>query len=72
MPDALETLTNEETAALLGVRPQTLLTWRCQGRGPRYLKVGRRCYYRRPDVETWLQGQLRDPAKHGAVAESRA
>ena len=34
-------LSNEATAAILHVTPETLATWRSQGRGPQYRKSGR-------------------------------
>jgi hypothetical protein len=38
-------VSNEEAAAILHVKPETLTTWRSQGRGPRYRKSGRRVEY---------------------------
>ncbi|WP_371922666.1 helix-turn-helix domain-containing protein [Simiduia sp. 21SJ11W-1] len=29
--------------------------WRCQGRGPRYVKVGRYVRYRTSDLLEWLE-----------------
>jgi predicted DNA-binding transcriptional regulator AlpA len=49
--------TTEEAAAVLGVKPTTLGAWRHQGRGPRYLKIGRSCFYRPSDLEAWLDSQ---------------
>jgi len=49
--------TQEEAAAMIGVKPTTLATWRHKGRGPRYLKVGRSCFYLPSDIETWLDAQ---------------
>lgn len=37
-PDEL--LDNEQTAALLGIKPNTLEIWRCRGRGPAFVKMG--------------------------------
>jgi transcriptional regulator with XRE-family HTH domain len=50
-------LTQERAAELIGVKPTTLSAWRHFGRGPRYLKIGRYCFYRRADIETWLDAQ---------------
>ncbi len=37
----LEDLLNEiEAAAILGMRPSTLCTWRHHGRGPAFLRIG--------------------------------
>lgn len=35
-----ELLDNEQTAALLGIKPNTLEIWRCKGRGPAFVKMG--------------------------------
>jgi predicted DNA-binding transcriptional regulator AlpA len=49
--------TQEEAAAIIGVKPTTLAMWRHKGRGPRYLKVGRSCFYRESDIESWFDAQ---------------
>lgn len=58
-----ELLDDKEVAALLKQRPQTLAGWRCDGRGPQFLKVGRRVLYRRVDVQIWLAGQIVRPGE---------
>jgi excisionase family DNA binding protein len=59
-PDEL--LTPKEAAEILGVRPQTLATWRMTGRyGLRHLKVGRLVRYRRADLEAWLENRGSQP-----------
>jgi hypothetical protein len=35
------------------IKKGTLANWRCQGRGPLYLKLGRKVLYRLSDLETW-------------------
>jgi hypothetical protein len=50
-------LSTEKAAEIIGVKPLTLSHWRYQGRGPVYLKIGRSCFYRRGDIETWLDAQ---------------
>lgn len=48
-------LTTEEAAALLGVLPETLASWRCLGRyNLPYIKVGRAVRYDRRDIDAWL------------------
>src|SRR5262245_46647772 len=49
--------TQEEAAAILGVKPTTLAMWRHKGKGPREYKIGRSCFYREIDIETWLDAQ---------------
>lgn len=58
-PDEL--LTPETVAAQFHLRPDTLTTWRTNGRGPNFVKVGRAVFYRRSDVEAWLGAQHRQP-----------
>lgn len=52
-------LTQEDAAGLLRLSPRTLERFRVEGRGPRYLKFGRRVMYRRSDLDTWAQAQVR-------------
>jgi excisionase family DNA binding protein len=48
-------LTANQAASFLGVRPQTLATWRCAKRyAIPFLKVGSMVRYRRTDLEAWL------------------
>ena len=54
-PDQL--LTQEAAAAYIGVKPPTLASWRHFGRGPSYVKVGRRAFYKVTDIERWLNEQ---------------
>jgi hypothetical protein len=46
-------------AAIYSVSPTTLRTWRCIGRGPRFLKIGRSVRYRPEDVHGWASKQAR-------------
>jgi predicted DNA-binding transcriptional regulator AlpA len=46
--------TTEEVAETLRVAPVTLKTWRAQGRGPNYIRVGRQVRYRDDDIAQWL------------------
>lgn len=51
---------DHETGVFLKVPEGTLANWRYQGRGPRFVKVGRHVRYRRTDVEAWLERNLRE------------
>jgi predicted site-specific integrase-resolvase len=55
----MKLLTNNETAELIGLRPNTLEIWRWQGKGPVYRKVGRLVRYVESDVLKWLDAQAR-------------
>jgi hypothetical protein len=51
----LPLLTEEQTAEYLGLRPETLATWRCTKRySLPYVKVGRSIRYRPVDVENFV------------------
>ncbi|MEQ1857490.1 MAG: type IV secretory system conjugative DNA transfer family protein [Longimicrobiales bacterium] len=49
----------EQAAAYLHRAPQTLAKLRCVGGGPPYYKVGRNVFYKRPDLDAWLDGRRR-------------
>jgi hypothetical protein len=48
-------------AERLGVPLKTLAVWRSQGKGPRYVRVGKHVRYDPRDVEAWIRAQTRDP-----------
>lgn len=50
-----ELWSDKQLAAYFGMSDETLRHWRYEGRGPRYLKVGKRVRYRVSDVEAWLK-----------------
>lgn len=55
----MKLLTNNETANLIGLKPNTLEIWRWQGKGPVYRKIGRLVRYVESDVLQWLDAQTR-------------
>jgi hypothetical protein len=54
-------LTNEEAAALLGIKPNTLEIWRTKGKGPEFVKLGHTksapIRYLRAKIFEWLERQ---------------
>jgi excisionase family DNA binding protein len=53
-------LTEQEAAMLLSVSHRTLQNWRVRGGGPRFVKIGGRIVrYRRGDIATWVETQVR-------------
>ena len=50
-PAALKTPT---AAAYLNIQPATLEQWRWNGKGPRYVKIGRAVRYRICDLDAFL------------------
>lgn len=50
-------ITPEELAAFLSVNIDTLKKWRCIGKGPSNVKLGRRTLYPKVDVIEWIEGR---------------
>lgn len=51
-------LITEETANMLRKTTKTLDHWALTGQGPPWARIGRRRYYRRADVEAWIDAQF--------------
>lgn len=51
-PQAL--LSDREVALLYRIPAGSLRNWRLLGRGPRFLRIGRSCRYRKADIEAFL------------------
>jgi hypothetical protein len=67
-PDEL--LPPDTVAAELHLRRETLTSWRANGRGPNFVKVGRAVFYRRADLAEWLGAQHRQPVKNRLAAST--
>lgn len=52
-------LLQNDLARRWGISPRTLERWRVTGKGPRFLKVGKRINYRLDDVESFEADRLR-------------
>lgn len=52
-------LTTTSAAEYLGMKSGTLEVWRVQGRGPRFLKLGRSVRYRAEDLDAFLNENAR-------------
>jgi hypothetical protein len=59
--DPDELVPSDEAARKIHQRPETLTAWRHERRGPAYVKIGRKVFYRRNDIAAWLGAQRRDP-----------
>jgi predicted site-specific integrase-resolvase len=59
---ALELWTQAQLAALLNVKPNTLREWRRLGKGPAYIRIQKGVFYRKADVENWLEDNKVVPA----------
>ena len=57
-------INSKEAEKLLGLKPNTLRSWRCRRIGPPYYKVGRNvmyCYY---ELLEWLKARKHTPLLH--------
>ena len=45
--------TTEGAAQYVGLSRKTMAQMRCEGRGPKYLKIGK-IFYRKADLDEWL------------------
>lgn len=48
-------LTGDQAGEYLKTNVRTLANWRGLGRGPRYIRVGGRPFYRRADLDVWIE-----------------
>lgn len=48
-------LSPADVAALYGIPPATLATWRCRGVGPDFIKAESSVYYLPEQVDAWLR-----------------
>ena len=58
-------ITPDVLAERWNLNPTTLSQWRWNGRGPQYLKLGRRVMYRIQDVEAFEEQQVRRDTSQG-------
>ncbi len=59
-------LTDTEAAARLGLKVPTLRTWRSQGRGPAYVRLGRAIRYLESDLDDFLHSNRHTPGASDA------
>jgi predicted DNA-binding transcriptional regulator AlpA len=60
--------TEMEVAQALGISTGTLQTWRQNRTGPAYTKLGKFVFYRREDLQMWIQAQVVDNAPSKTAA----
>ena len=59
-PDTLYFATDP---ALRSIAPaSTMAHWRCEGRGPAYVKIGPKVAYKGADLNRWIEAQTVRPA----------
>lgn len=65
-----EFLTDPQLAKLVKTSTRTTETWRRNGNGPPFIRLGRRILYRRCDVEAWLAAQSFNSLAHELQART--
>lgn len=48
-------LSEHDLSALIGVQVRTLQKWRCLKTGPDFVRLGKVVFYRRADIEKWIE-----------------
>lgn len=51
-------MTRDDAALYLGLKPKTLAMWALKGKGPVITRVGGRVFYRKDDLEAFVQGDI--------------
>lgn len=52
--EGLKIYNEAELAAMLELKPHTLMQWRAENKGPDYTKLGRSVFYRHSDLMEWI------------------
>ena len=53
----IDLLTDDQAAEIAGVKPKTLANWRCQGVGPRFVKIGSTIRYTPEDLQSFIKSR---------------
>ena len=64
-------LTVPEAASYLRLTKSTLDQWRTAGKGPRFIKAGKRVLYDSVDLDRWLNGNKRSSTSDDPEARTR-
>ena len=49
----------QDVSRYTGIAQQTHARWRHEGIGPKYVRLGRRVFYRAGDLRAWIRSQVR-------------
>jgi predicted site-specific integrase-resolvase len=61
-------LTPDQVAERYQISPDSLKEWRYKGRGPKFLRIGKRVRYREADLLRWEQEQEQEAAARARPA----
>ena len=70
-PIVLDIIEDTEVAELLGVSVLTLKRWRRIGKGPCFVKIGRRAAYQISDIKDWIASTRCASTAEQRVRDSR-
>jgi hypothetical protein len=62
----------ERAAGYLGIAQRTLGNWRFVGRGPKYIRLGRRILYHRQHLDDWALSYAQHPEAKAPVDDVAA
>ncbi len=54
-------MNTQQLSAYTGMSTSFFEKGRIYGYGPAFIRIGGRCFYRRSDVDAWLQSHRHDP-----------
>jgi hypothetical protein len=58
-------------AIKLNISEATLNTWRSRGRGPKYVKIGGKVFYRDEDLDEFISQNVIDPTRVASTLSKR-
>ncbi len=65
MSNLLTLLPTRDAAPMAGVAPKTLENWRSDGKGPKFIRAGRKVLYDPNDITAW-----KDANRHSSTSEA--
>lgn len=58
-------MTRQDAATYLGLKPKTLAMWAMEGKGPKSVRVGGRCFYFKDALDAFISGETAFNAANG-------
>lgn len=52
-------LSQKELSERIGTKESTLAQWRYLGRGPKFVRLGRKIFYRQQDIDAYIDANVR-------------
>ena len=57
----------QQTAEYIHHSPRTLIRWRVERKGPPIIKAGRKVFYRKSDLDAWLDSHRLEMVREAAA-----